>query len=106
MPQPKKHNSHAERQAAYRKRQREALAAHLNEKGLPPLSAISTIPSRSRWHQAMSSIEAQMMRIEAEMEAYYDERSERWQQSDKAEEFDQKLEDLRAALKIVTEWIA
>jgi hypothetical protein len=99
------HNSHAQRQAAYRKRQREAIAAHLDQKGLPPLPAVSTIPGRARWLQAMCNIEAMMMRIEAEMEAYYDERSERWQQSDKAQEFDQKLEDLRAALELVTEWI-
>jgi hypothetical protein len=84
MPQPRKHSSHAERQAAYRSRRREALAAHLDQKGLPPLPAVSTIPGHARWRQAMSNIEAQMMRIEAEMEAYYEERSERWQQTDKA----------------------
>lgn len=105
MPQPTKHDSHAQRQAAYRKRQREALAAHLDQKGLPPLPAVPTIPGHARWNKAMANIEAQMMRIEAEMETYYDERSERWRESDKATEFEQKLEDLRAALDLVTEWI-
>ena len=106
MPQPKKHNSHAERQAAYRKRQRQELAARLEDKGLPPLPAISTIPGHPRWNQAMSNIEAQMMRIQAEMEFYYHERSERWQESDRATEFEQKMDDLREALDLVTEWIA
>ena len=54
----------------------------------------------------MSMVEAQMMRVEAEMEAYYDGRSERWQQGERAEAFEQKLTDLRAALELVTEWIA
>lgn len=104
MPQLKKHNSPADRQAAYLKRQRQALAEHLDQKGLPPLPAISTIPGRARWRQAMQSIAAQMMRVEAEMEAYYQERSDRWRESERADEFEQKLDELRAALDLVTEW--
>jgi hypothetical protein len=54
----------------------------------------------------MAAIERQMRTVEAEMESYYDERSERWQESERGEDFQQRIEDLRAALELVTEWIA
>jgi hypothetical protein len=107
MPQPRKHSSHAERQAAYRKRQAQTLSDLLQPaKSLPPLPAVSSIPGTTRWRQAMTAIEQQMRTIEAEMETYYDERSERWQGSDRGEDFQQRIEDLRAALELVTEWLA
>ncbi len=107
MPQPRMYNSHAERQAAYRKRRQEELGEHLKRKGLPPLPRAKTnVAGHTRWQASMSMVEAQMMRVEAEMEAYYDDRSERWQQGERAEAFEQKLTDLRAALELVTEWIA
>jgi len=107
MPQPRKHNSHAERQAAYRKRQSQALSdSRQTGKNLPPLPVVSTIPGTTRWRQAMTAIEQQMHAVEDEMESYYDERSERWQEDERGQEFQQRLEDLRAALELVTEWIA
>jgi hypothetical protein len=106
MPQPRKHTSHAERQAAYRKRSNQALARLLEHKGLPPLPAVPTMPGHARWRRAMSAIETQMTQIEAEMQSYYEERSQRWQESERAEEFQQKIDDLAAARDLVTEWIA
>ncbi len=105
MPQPRKYNSPAERQAAYRKSQQQAIAAHLEQKGLPPLPVVSTIPGRVRWNQAMSAIESQLSRIELEMENYHDARSDRWQESDKGDEFRQKLEGVKMILELVTEWL-
>jgi len=107
MPQPRKHSSHADRQAAYRRRQSQALSDLIQpDKDLPPLPAVSAIPGTTRWRQAMAAIERQMRTVEAEMESYYDERSERWQESERGEDFQQRIEDLRAALELVTEWIA
>jgi hypothetical protein len=107
MPQPQKYNSHAERQAAYRRRRQDELTQHLDRKGLPHLPVGKTrVAGHARWQAAMSMVEAQMIRVEAEMEAYFEDRSERWQQAEKGEDFEQKLTDLRAALELVTEWIA
>ena len=107
MPQPRKHSSHAERQAAYRERQSQALADCLQPgKSLPPLPVVSTIPGTTRWRQALAAVEQQMRAVEAGMESYYDDRSERWQESDRGEEFEQRLEDLRTTLELVTEWLA
>ncbi len=81
-----------------------ALAAHLEQKGLPPLPVVSTIPGRVRWNQAMSTIESQLTRIDLEMEVYHGARSNRWQDSEKGDEFRQKLEGLKTILELVTEW--
>ena len=106
MPQPRKHNSPAARQAAYHKRCQERLANPLKQKGLPPLPAISTMPGWVRWQQAMSAIESQMTTVADEMQDYHDERSERWQESERAADFLQQIEDLRTALDLVEGWLA
>ena len=93
MPQPRKHGSHAERQAAYRRRQRQALASRLEDKALPPLPAVS-------------NVEAPTTATLAEMEFYYDERSERWKDSDRANAFEQKMDDLREIIDLAAEWVA
>lgn len=105
MPQPRKYNSHAERQAAYHKRRKQALAEHLQQKGLPTLPAVATIPGCTRWNQAISGVRQLIMTVEAEMESYYDDRSERWQESERGEEFQQKLDDLRNILESVADWM-
>ena len=107
MPQPRKHDSHAARQAAYRKRQAQALSScHAPGKPLPPGPTVPTIPGWARWRRAMADIEKQMKTIESEMQSYYDQRSERWQDSERAEEFQERLDDLSSALELVTDWIA
>ena len=78
MPQPKVHESHAQRQAAYRRRCQEARSRQLQEKGLPDLPAISDIPGTARWRQAAESAARLLALVEDEMQAYYNDRSEAW----------------------------
>jgi hypothetical protein len=40
------------------------------------------------------------------MENYHDERTERWRKSERAEEFLQRIDDLRQVLDLITEWLA
>lgn len=107
MPQSRKHQSHAQRQAAYRQRQAQALSERLQQQNrLSPLPAIASIPGWTRWRQAMAAVEQHMHSVEAEMQDYYDERSQRWQESERAEEFEQKLQELQDAIEIVEQWNA
>lgn len=107
MPQPRKHQTHAQRQAAYRQRKAQALSEKLQQQNqLPRLPAIASIPGWTRWRQAMAAVEQHMQSVEAEMQDYFDERSDRWQESERAEEFEQKLEELRTAIEIVEQWNA
>lgn len=98
--------TNAQRQAAYRKRKKQAMEVLLTAKGLPALPSISSVPGWPRWNQAMMQVEMLMTQIQSEMEDYHDQRSERWQESEKGYEFLQKLEDLNAALEAVTTWFA
>jgi hypothetical protein len=95
--------TNAQRQAAYRRRRRD-MVDDLMARGLPKLPAVSTIPGWPRWKAAMSRITAQLEVIESEMTDYYDERSERWQESERAEAFDDNLNVLRTIMETAQAW--
>jgi len=67
MPQPRKHESQAQRQAAYQQRQREALKNLLQQKGLPALPAVPTIPGAARWRRAIEYAAKFLAIVEDEM---------------------------------------
>ena len=103
MPQPKKYDSHAKRQAAYRRRLQEARRRQLQEKGLPDAPAISTMPGTARWKQAIANANQLLTLVEQEMQGYYDDRSDAWLESDRADEFQERLNAVSAALQAVEE---
>lgn len=92
MPQPKMHTSHAARQAAYRKRQERARAQQLQARGLVPLPAIATMPGNVRWSQAIAQAASLLTSVVDEMQDYYDERSEDWQEGDRGETHQQRID--------------
>jgi hypothetical protein len=73
-------------------------------RGLPDLPAIATIPGWARWKEAMTRIVYQMEMVENEMTQYYDERSDRWQESDQADTFYERREILRHIIESTQEW--
>jgi len=104
MPQPKMHPSHAARQAAYRRRQEQARAQQLRTSGLPPLPTIATMPGTPRWKAALAHAHCLLAGVAAEMQAYFDDRSEQWQEGERAEEHQQRIEaveDILIALETV-----
>jgi hypothetical protein len=54
----------------------------------------------------MTEIEALMTVVEVEMQTYQAERSERWQESERADEFQEKLDALQTTLEQVAECLA
>jgi len=103
MPQPRKHGSQAQRQAAYQQRQREALKSLLQQKGLPALPAVPTIPGTARWRRAIESAVKFLATVEEEMQQYYSDRSEVWQESERAEEFQSRIDTVAEARGVVEE---
>ncbi len=97
MPQPRKYQSRAEQQAAYRTRQARAQKDLLSRKGLPPLPAIPTIPGHARWSAMIEQAHTLLTEAADEMQSYHDDRSEAWQESGKAEEMLGKMEQLQEA---------
>jgi hypothetical protein len=98
MPQERKHASSAGRQAAYRKRCERARRIELAAKGLPALPAISTMPGFRRWNASIETARELIERTVDEMQEYFDERSEEWQESERAEEHQEKIDSAQTLL--------
>jgi hypothetical protein len=103
MPQPKKHASAAARQAAYRSRRDQDRLAQLSVKGLPALPAIPAMPGWSRWKASFVAAQALLTVTLSEMQEYFDERSEIWQESDRGEQHQERITLVEAALDAVGE---
>lgn len=95
MPQPRKHQTNAQRQAAYRTRTEHARTQQLSARSLPPLPAIATIPGEARWTGALRQAHWLLETTIAEMEEYKEERSDQWQESEKGWAFADRLESLQ-----------
>ena len=90
MSQARKYASAAHRQAAYRLRRSQAGLAQLRERGLPALSPIPTMPGAARWKAALVHAEHLLSTVSEEMQGYFDDRSEVWQESDRGEEHEER----------------
>jgi hypothetical protein len=95
MPTHGKYASNAERQAAYRARCSSQREKELSSKGLPQIPQVPSIPGHRRWKamvgQACSLVES----VTHEMETYYEERSEEWQESERGERFAEMMESIQ-----------
>jgi hypothetical protein len=69
---------------------REQLAA----KGLPALPALPTVPGYSRWRHAVEQARALLETVQAEMEDYAEQRSEQWQETERAETFNEQMDGI------------
>lgn len=86
----------AKRQQRFRERQAQARRVEQQSKGLPALPAIPTLPGWARWNALLKSAQAQVEQVCEEMQAYYDERSDVWQESERAETFAERQEQVEA----------
>jgi hypothetical protein len=98
MPQPRLYADHAARQRAYRVRQEQARRADQQERGLPPAPALPTLPSSARWHALITRAQVALETARDEMQAYADERSDAWQQSERAAALAEQIEQLGMVL--------
>jgi hypothetical protein len=98
MPTPRKYANDAEKHKAYRERQKAARLQELQAKGLPPLPLIATMPGAARWTALQETARRALETMRDEMQGYYDERSESWQESDKAEEMQRRIDALDSLL--------
>jgi hypothetical protein len=86
-----KYTSNAQRQAAYRRRRAQSEADKAQQAGLVPLPAISSLPGTIRWRQALAHAAFHVSTVRDEMQTYHDSRTERWQESDRATDFLERL---------------
>lgn len=98
MAQQRQHPDNAEKQRAYRARQADARRAELQARGLPPTAPIPTLPSRARWHALLAQARLSLETARDEMQAYHDDRSEAWQQGERAAALQDHLDALAQLL--------
>jgi hypothetical protein len=91
MPTPRKYSSDADRQRAFRQRQRDARTAALVSNAPPP-PAIPTMPGTARWKALHDQARAAIQTMAEEMQSYHDNLSETWQEGDKGEAFREMIE--------------
>jgi hypothetical protein len=101
-----KYRTNAEKQAAYRQRMRQAQEKQLTERSLPPLPAIPSIPGEARWRAALGQAEWLVETTVNEMQEYYEERSEAWQESERGGTFEDRLHAVQELLSSLGELAA
>jgi|SRR6185503_548625 len=103
MPQPRVHESSAQRQAAYRQRTARARQQQLTAQSLPPLPALPTMPGQARWLALLVQAQWCLTQVANEMQQYYEDRSEAWQESAKGTAFEERLEAVQEVLQALEE---
>jgi len=95
MPMPRKYGSAAERQSAYRQRQK--------SKGDSPVNAALAGQVYRRWEGMQGQALGILEQAAGEMELYFEGRSEAWRDSDRGEAFAEMMESVREIVDTLRE---
>ena len=98
MPTPRQYQTDADRQRAYRERQKQARLTELAAKNLPAAPPIPSMPGTARWKALQEQARLALQTTLDEMQAYYDERSEAWQEGERAATMQEQIEALTDVL--------
>lgn len=98
MPQHRQHTDAAAKQRAYRTRQTQARLAEQQAKGLPPAAPMPTLPSHARWHALIAQARLCVETARDEMQGYIDDRSEAWQEGERAAVLQERLDQLEVVI--------
>lgn len=99
MPQPRRYPDHAARQRAYRARQQQA---QQETTSLPPPPTLSTVPARARWRALLTRAQQDLSTVQVELQAYWDARSEAWQDGERGAALAEELEQVALVLDDLT----
>jgi len=96
--------SPAEKQRAYRQRQAQVRLQELEQKGLPPAPAVPSIPGTRRWSALVEQGRSAFAIALEEMQSYFDDRSDQWQESERGEQFQERIEALQTLIEEVEQF--
>ena len=69
------------------------------------LPSIATIPGWTRWNASFTAAHALVANSLSEMQDYFDDRSESWQEGERGEEHQERIASVEAALDALAELI-
>jgi hypothetical protein len=98
MPQHRQYTDNAAKQRAYRARHDQGRLADQQAKGLPPAPPLPSLPSRARWQALLDQARLFLETTRDEMQTYYDDRSEAWQEGERAAALADRLDSLGQVL--------
>jgi hypothetical protein len=98
MPTPKRYSDPAARQRAYRERQAQARLQERCQKGLPATPPLATMPGERRWQTLLEQAQSALSCVQTEMQAYYEDRSEPWQEGERGEALLERLDGVESLL--------
>ena len=90
--------TNAMRQARHRQRPAAALQQAWSAKGMPGSPVLNAIPGTVRWRALIANALSSLQLCHKEMADYYDERSEEWQESERGESMQERIEALEQLL--------
>ena len=105
MPRPREHATPAARQAAYRLRCKQGRQATRMVQIVPSHPAIPAVPGRPRWDALATTAHELIASRLHEMQEYYDDRSERWQESERGEQYQEQIDSTEAVLEALGDLI-
>ncbi len=76
----------------------QARRAEQQAKGLPPAPPLPTLPSSARWQALLTQARLALETVRDEMQAYDDDRSEAWQQGERAAVLAAQIDHLEVVL--------
>ncbi len=98
MPQQRRYQDNAAKQRAYRARQAQGRREEQQVKGLPSAPPLPTLPSRARWQALLIQARLALETVRDEMQTYYEDRSEAWQQGERAATLAEQIDQLEVVL--------
>jgi hypothetical protein len=106
MPQPKIHASNAARQAAFRARREQTRQKELAAKGLPSLPSIPSLPGWARWNASFQAAHELISYSLSEMQDYFEDRSENWQESERGGSHQEKITSVEAVVDALSDLLS
>jgi hypothetical protein len=101
MPQRRKYDTDAQRQAAYRHRAAQTTCGTLL--AYPVAPSLATVPAYRRWRALVGAAERGIQTVVDELQSYFEERTEAWQESERGEDFSALIEAAEQALAMAEE---
>ena len=95
--------TNAERQARHRGRRAAAVQQAWAAKGIPGTPVLQTMPGTARWRILMLNALHNLELCREEMDDYYNERSEPWQESERGELMQERIESLQGVIDELTQ---
>jgi hypothetical protein len=107
MPRPRTYATTAERMQAYRQRRAAEIAARQQETvatGLPAAPGVDSIPATKRWDALVQQAQTALLVLQDEMQSYFDNRLEAWQEDERGQAFSERLDNLNSIIEELEQW--